>query len=203
MKAHGTDRHSPVRMDLASAHAAPVAATDRALDLVGVYQEHGDFVWRSLQRMGVGEENLDDVFQEVFVVVHKRLHTFDGSSRMTTWLYGICLRVASAWRRRAWFRREHPVDETPERVSQPGRAGDDWMATQQAQRRVREVLDGMDVDKRAVFLMFEIEELSSEEIASLLGVPVGTVYSRLHNARKQFQEILSRHEARAFRGGGQ
>ncbi|MBI5532843.1 MAG: sigma-70 family RNA polymerase sigma factor [Deltaproteobacteria bacterium] len=189
-------------MDLASASAAPLASSERSLNLVQIYEEHCDFVWRSLQRMGVGEENLDDVFQEVFVVVHKRLHTFDGSSRMTTWLYGICLRVASSWRRRAWFRRERPVDETPERASQPGKAGDDWMATQQAQRRVREVLDRMDLDKRAVFLMFEIEELSSEEIASILGVPVGTVYSRLYNARKQFQEILSRLEARAFRGGG-
>ncbi len=151
--------------------------------------------------MGVGEANLEDVAQEVFMVVHKRLHTYDGTSLMTTWLYGICLRVAAAWRRRAWFRREQPVEQPPERPSRPEISGDEWMAVQQAQRRLRAVLDHMDLDKRAVLVAFDIEELSSEEIATMLGVPVGTVWSRLHGARKQFEEILARLDARAFRGG--
>ena len=86
----------------------PRAAAPPALDLLAVHAAQADFLWRSLQRLGVRSADLEDVFQEVFIVVHKRLHTFDGSSALTTWLFGVCLRVAAAHRRRAWFRREVP-----------------------------------------------------------------------------------------------
>jgi len=58
----------------------------------------------------------------------------------------------------------------------------------------------MDLEKRAVFVMFEIDELPSEEIAATLGVPIGTVWSRLHTARKQFQSALTREKAKTGRG---
>lgn len=200
MKEPGGSGHSQGNVD--HSRASPSDRTsEQTLDLAAIYREHGDFVWKTLQRMGVAESDLPDLAQEVFIVVHKRLHTFDRSSRVTTWLYGICLRVASSFRRRAWFRRERLVDEVPERNSRPAVQGDDWMAVQQAQRRVREVLDTMDLDKRSVFVMFEIEELSCSEIAEVLGVPVGTTWSRLHAARMQFQASLARLEARAWRGG--
>jgi RNA polymerase sigma-70 factor, ECF subfamily len=178
-----------------------IGSVDRSLELVEIYRQHARFVWKTLARMGVDESHLEDVTQDVFVVVHRRLHTFDESARMTTWLYGICLKVAAAWRRRAWQRREKTVESPPERSSQPGRAADDFMQVQEAKRRIRSVLDRMDVDKRAVFLMYEIEEMSTTEIAELLGVPPGTVHSRLHAAREQFRLVLSRLDARAFRGG--
>ena len=181
--------------------AACLPVADRRVGVVEIYREHADFVWRTLQRMGIDSSHLDDVSQEVFMVVHKRLHTFDGTSRMTTWLYGICLRVTSSWRRRAWFRRERPVEEIPERTSQPGVSGDAWMEMREAQRRLGMILDKMDVDKRAVFVMYEVEELSTTEIAAVLGVPTGTVHSRLHAAREQFQAVLARLDAKAFRGG--
>ncbi len=195
------DSHSRDTVDQASVTSPGILPVERSLELVAIYRQHADFVWRTLQRMGVQEPHLEDVTQEVFVVVHKRLHTFDGSSRMTTWLYGICLRVASQWRKRAWNRRETAVEEPPERNSQPGRAGDDFMQVQEAQRRIRLVLDRMDVEKRAVFVMYEIEEMSTTEIADVLGIPSGTVHSRLHAAREQFRTVLSRLDARAFRGG--
>src|SRR5687767_8088682 len=65
-----------------------------------IYEEHARFVWMTLQRLGVQPAELDDVAHDVFVVVHRRLHTFDGTSRMTTWLFGICLRLAANYRRR-------------------------------------------------------------------------------------------------------
>lgn len=169
-----------------------------SLDLLAVHHQHADFVWCSLQRLGVRPPDLDDVSQEVFLVVHKRLHTFDGSSKLTTWLFGICMRVATAHRRRAWFRRETPAAELPDAGEAPASDRPDALcAAREARATLERVLDAMDLDKRAVFVMFEIDELPSEEIAGILGVPVGTVWSRLSAARKQFEAKLAREKRRA------
>ncbi len=181
---------------------APIGPPERPLDVVAVHDLHASFVWCSLQRLGVRPSDLDDVFQEVFLVVHKRLHTFDGSSQLTTWLFGVCLRVAAAHRRRAWFRRETPTDDFPDAEEASSRRPDELLAARQARALVARALDRLDLDKRAVFVMFEIDELPSEEIATMLGVPIGTVWSRLHAARKQFQAALARLQAQAGRGGG-
>ncbi len=181
-----------------SARAAALAQDTAPLDVAHVYRQHGDFVWRSLQRMGVDESHLEDVFQEVFVVVHRKAHTFDGSARATTWLYGICLRVASAWRRRAWVRRERSTEAVPEMPSSA--SPERQVQHQQARETLQHVLDKMDVNKRVVFVMYEIEELSTKEIATALGVPLGTVLSRLHAARSQFRAIVGRIEAQTKEG---
>ena len=171
--------------------AAPLSS--RPLDALAVHDAHADFVWCSLQRLGVRPADLDDVFQEAFVVIHKRLHTFDGSSKLTTWLYGVCVRVAAAHRRRAWFRRETPTADLPDAGEAPSSDRPDAVyAAHQARATLARVLDAMDLEKRAVFVMFEIDELSSEAIAAILGVPVGTVWSRHTAARKQFQAKLAR-----------
>jgi RNA polymerase sigma-70 factor (ECF subfamily) len=173
------------------APAAPLSA--RPLDVLAVHDAHADFVWCSLQRLGVRPADLDDVCQEVFIVVHKRLHTYDGSSKLTTWLYGICVRVAAAYRRRAWIRREEPTANLPDVEEAPSSDRPDAIvAARQARATLERVLDAMDLEKRAVFVMFEIDELSSETIAGILGVPVGTVWSRLSAARKQFEDRLTR-----------
>ena len=88
----------------ADACVAPDGAVTR------IYQANADFVWRSLQRLGVRGPDLDDVLQEVFVVVHQRLGTFDGTAKMTTWLFGIAMRIASDYRRSARVRREVLTD---------------------------------------------------------------------------------------------
>lgn len=167
-----------------------------------VQEEHGDFVWRSLQRLGVREADLEDMMQEVFVVVHRRLGSFDGTSKMTTWLFGICSRVASGYRRSAYVRRERPVPDVPEGAGPDSAPGPEEAASARQSRALLDSLIGeLDVEKRAVFVMFEIDELSCEEIAGIVGVPVGTVYSRLHGARKAFEKALARHRTRASRGG--
>jgi len=167
------------------------------LDLLAVHTAHADFVWRSLQRLGVRPADLEDVFQEVFIVVHKRLHTFDGSSALTTWLFGVCLRVAAAHRRRAWFRREVPTEDLADGREAPDHElPDEALEARRARAVLDRVLDQMDLDKRAVFVMFEIDEMGSDEIAAILGVPVGTVWSRMSAARKQFEKIAARERAR-------
>src|SRR5437867_3152137 len=79
-----------------------------------IFHECAPFVWRVVQRLGVREADLDDVCQEVFLVVHRRLETYDGGSSVRTWVYGICLRIASDYRRRAHNRYEQPVDPLPD-----------------------------------------------------------------------------------------
>ena len=192
----------------ASAQVSAAPASDGLdADLLSIHAEHADFVWLTLQRVGVAPADIEDCLQEVFIVVHQRLGSFDGSSRMTTWLYGICIRVAAAYHRRAFRRWERPGEEIHEAIDE-GESPELAASRREAQERLRHVLDEMDIEKRAVFVMFEIDEISCEEIAEIVGTPVGTVYSRLHSARKEFESALRRHKARDkarpfWRRGGQ
>jgi RNA polymerase sigma-70 factor, ECF subfamily len=181
----------PLRLD-----AMKVRKEAESLDLSTIHTEHADFVWLTLQRLGVRDADVEDLLQEVFVVVHRRLHTFDGSARMTTWLFGICVRVAAAYRRRAYFRREHPTADIPEQVMPEEASPETAAQAGEARARLYSILDSMDLEDRALFVMFEIDEVSCEQIAEMLGVPLGTVYSRLHAARQAFQKALTRFEAR-------
>jgi RNA polymerase sigma-70 factor (ECF subfamily) len=158
-----------------------------------VYEAHGEFVWKSLYRLGVAECDLEDMVQEVFVVVHRRLDSYDGTAKLTTWLFGISLRVASTYRRTAHRRKEIAVDPllADERIDASA-TPEEALSLRQARGRLSSVLDRMDLEKRAVFVMFEIEQMPCADIAALLDVPVGTVYSRLHAARKVFEAELSR-----------
>lgn len=176
------------------------ASPTDSLTVDQIHDEHADFVWRSLQRLGVPDSDLEDALQEVFIVVHRKLASFDGSSRLSTWLYGICLRVASAHRNRAHVRRERP---TPEIDDAPDEHGDPeaTLSARQARERLERALDALTPEKRAVLVMFEIEGLPAGTIAEMLGVPVGTVYSRLSSARAAFAEAVKRMERReSFRG---
>jgi RNA polymerase sigma-70 factor (ECF subfamily) len=182
------------RLERATPHDAEASSERTAV--TRIYQANADFVWRSLQRLGIRDPDLDDVLQEVFVVVHQRLHTFDGSAKMTTWLFGICLRVASAYRRRGFRRNETCVADPPEPTDRVSVSPEHDLAAAESRRRLDLLLDELELEKRAVFVMFEVDEMPCEEIAQILGVPVGTVYSRLHAARKSFQKALARMQAR-------
>ena len=172
------------------------------LDVTAIHGAHANFVFRSLQRFGVRDADLEDMVQEVFVVVHRRLDTFDGTARMTTWLYGISMRVASDYRRRAHVRRGETLGASLDDHLDAEAASPEASA-QSAQDRalLASILDEMDLEKRAIFVMYEIDELSCDEIAAVLDAPLGTVHSRLHAARKQFAAALARWQARQKRGG--
>jgi RNA polymerase sigma-70 factor, ECF subfamily len=176
---------------------APAAAPSLPPSVEDVFRAHAEFVWAALQRFGVRPEDLDDVLQEVFVVVHKRLPSFRGDAQMTTWLYGICLRVASVHRRRSHVRRRRDMRELDETHSIDLANPEDELAARQRRATLESLLDELDVEKRALLVMFEIDGLSCEEIAALLGVPLGTVYSRLHAARKAFAKAVDRFRLRA------
>lgn len=176
---------------IAAPHAAAPAAP---LDAAAVHAAHGGFLWATLQRLGGRGGDLDDLYQEVFVVVHQRLGDYDPARPLRPWLFGVCVRVVAAWRRRAWRRREQLTDEAPERRA-PGDPEERAAAASQ-QRALQSILDELDLERRAVFVMYEIDELPCEQIAEMIGVPVGTVHSRLHTARKEFQRAAERWQRR-------
>jgi len=152
----------------------------RPLDVVAVHDAHAAFVWKTLLRLGVREADAADLVQEVFVVVHEKRRYFDpGRAKVTTWLYGICLHLARNYGRKAYIVRERPTDE-PELG---GGAYDDAERVE-ARRTVARILDRLEPEQRALVVMFEVEGLTCPEIAEVLGVPVGTVYSRLSAARE-------------------
>lgn len=163
------------------------------LSLEAIHALHADFVWRTLQRLGVRTADLEDALQEVFIVVHRRLESFDHASRTTTWLFGICLRVASAQRRRAHVRRERTgVENLEDSALQEGENPEQAALAREQRDKLDSLLDRLDPAKRATVVMFEIEGLSAPEIASVTDVPVSTVYSRLAAAREELKSAAER-----------
>jgi RNA polymerase sigma-70 factor (ECF subfamily) len=172
--------------------------TPSELRFEDVYEAHFEFVWRSVRRLGVPASGVDDAVQDVFVVVHRRLADFEGRSSVKTWLFGIALRVARSHRRKA--ARASALDPLPDDVQ--GRAEhrpDHLNEAQQAWALVEAFLEELDEDKRAVFVLSELEEHTAPEIAEALGIRTNTVYSRLRAARKQFEATVKRHRAKEER----
>jgi len=169
-----------------------VRDSNEPLDIRAIYDAHAGFVWLSLQRLGVQPSDLDDVAQEVFMVVHRRLESFDRAGRFTTWLFGICLRVAANYRRRRRSSHEVLLGDSGDDGSSILAAPDNLLARREERHLADWALGRLDVEKRATFVMFEVESLSCEEIAKIMNVPVGTVYSRLHAARRQLEKAIAR-----------
>ncbi|EYF00751.1 RNA polymerase sigma factor [Chondromyces apiculatus] len=161
-----------------------------------VYEQHFRFVWRSLRRLGVRESDVQDAAQDVFLVVHRKLAEFEGKSKLSTWLFGICYRVASDRKKLAHERRRADGDEplldcADERVDVAAVA-----ERRQALAVLERMLDELPLEQRAVFTLFELEEMTGEDIAEALGISVGTVYSRLRLARETFKKAAARFHAR-------
>lgn len=171
------------------------------MDIAALFREHGPYVYRVLRRLGVGESDVPDACQEVFVVVHRRAEEFEGRSSVRTWLYGIAARVASEQRRRVRRRRELVTDVPPELLAE--NAPDEATLMRQARDLLDGILDTLDDDKRAVFVLYEIEELSMAEVATALECPLQTAYSRLHAARGLVEAGIRRVRGEDVRGGGE
>lgn len=165
--------------------------------LESIYERYFDFVWRSLRRLGVPLSMVDDATQDVFVVVHRRLDAFQGKSSTKTWLFSIALNVAQHYRRSIARQRREPLDDDAMDLSKVGL--EERAVTAEAVRLVYELLEALDDDKRAVFVLSHLEQMPAPEIAQALGIPQNTVYSRLRLARRDFEATLRRHRARGRR----
>jgi RNA polymerase sigma-70 factor, ECF subfamily len=152
-----------------------------------IFQQQSQFLWRTLMNLGVPRCDAQDVCQEVMLTVHRRLPDFDGRS-LRGWLYGICVRFASDYRRSARVRREVPTDTLPERGSAPELT--DQLDRARSLRRTLDALDSLDDAKRNAFVLYEVEELTLAEVSEALEAPIQTVYSRIKAARQALREAL-------------
>ena len=184
MKTEALELSLTCAQEIPIADESGVRAVPRHVLFREIYDNHFDFVWRNLRRLGVAPAELEDRAQEVFIVALRRIDDFtDRSFGPRAWLFQITLRVASDERRR---RRRHPIDadggERAERESIPP-SQEGAVQQKQALLTLERALASVDLPKRAVLLMHEIEEMSAPEISAALGVPLNTVYSRLRGAR--------------------
>jgi RNA polymerase sigma-70 factor (ECF subfamily) len=183
--------------ELTSVPAAPASGITRAPSRSGdrafraVYEAHSAFVWRNLRRLGVADADCEDKLQEVFVVAHRRWAEFiDLGHGPRAWLFQIALRVASDARR---HRRRHPVDpdgglaQDRQSIEAPQAAAVDQ---RQALDQLDRALSTLDIGRRAVLVLHEIEQMTAPEIARTLDLPLNTVYSRLRVARIELEQAL-------------
>jgi RNA polymerase sigma-70 factor (ECF subfamily) len=163
-----------------------------------IFDDELDYVWSSLRRLGVREADLLDQAQEVFVVVHSLFDDYDPTLPIRPWLFAIAFRVASRYRSLARNVREVLHDQPIEPVDRAPQA-DQLLETEQARELLMEAIQGIDLPRRAVFILSEIEERPMAEIADSLHIPVNTAYSRLRLARQDFAAAVVRIRARDAR----
>ena len=169
------------------------------LDVTALVRQHAAFVWRTLRRLGLSPSDADDASQEVFLVASRRLGVIQ-AGRERSFLCATALRVASTFRRTRRRRSEEPAGQLDELAA--GAPDPETLVCARSDREeLDRVLDAIDDDARAVFVLFELEELPVAEIAELLSLPAGTVASRLQRAREAFHKAVRRRQARGnFRG---
>ena len=171
-----------------------------ALAFEDVYDAHVTFVWRSARRLGVSESAVDDVVQEIFLVVYRRLGEFEGRSSLKTWLFAIVLRVVRDHRRSVRRKSPHHAQQgatDPDTLTDRSNLGPhDAVARAEGLRVLHDLLDELDDDKREIFVLAELEQLAAPDIAEAIGMNVNTVYTRLRAARHDFNTALSRHRLR-------
>lgn len=162
-----------------------------------VYESYFAFAWRTARRLGTPEPHLDDVVQDAFLVVYRRLPSFEGRASLKTWIFRILVNVVRTHRRR-WGsgeaqRSDAAADDVPAVVSE---GPHESLSRSEASRFLNQWLETLDDEKRAVFVLAELEQVSAPEIAAALGIPLNTVYSRVRHARHEFEAAAARHRAR-------
>jgi RNA polymerase sigma-70 factor (ECF subfamily) len=167
-------------------HEQEDAGAEGRLDAQALFRAHAVFVASFLQRLGTPAADVDDLVQEVFLVVHRKGGYVPGAGRPRTWLAAIALRVARTGRRTRGRRREQPDDDALRAAASSAATPEAELEARLALARMQRALDCLDLEHRAAFVLYELDGESCEAIASAFGVPIGTVYSRLHHARRRF-----------------
>lgn len=160
----------------------------RQARLAAMIERDYRFIWRLLRRLGVPSHSVDDGAQQVFLIMAERLDDIQQTSERS-FAYGTALRVAQDFRRRGQRERGATVEEFELKSQAPN--PEELTSQLHAREQLDRVLEAMPLDLRAVFVLFELEGMTSPEIAELSGVPLGTVASRLRRAREHFRELVA------------
>jgi len=173
------------------ARADTVADTDRP-SVRDVFRREAAFVMRTIRRLGVWDADVEDVAQEVFIVLHRRMPEYDTRTPMRRWLFGIARRVVADHRCLARVRRERPSASVL-RLSTPP---DQHRALDRAHARMLldGALDTLSDPQREVFVLYELESMPMSEVVAAVDCPLQTAYSRLHAAREAVRRYVLRRE---------
>ena len=181
---------------------APVLDSESAGDAPDLEQlvvAHFRFIWRLLRRLGLPSSDADDAAQQVFLIAGGKLSLIR-PGRERAFLYGCALHLAAKWRRNTARQRQEPsLDEDSSQVAGSPDMADALLERAQARALLDAILGELPEPLRSVFVLYEIEQLSTHELADLLGLPRGTVASRLRRARAEFEKLAQRAAARASR----
>ena len=174
----------------------PAQSSDRLVSLV---RDQSRNVWRALRRLGVPVDLLDDATQEVFIITSRKLCFIEAGAERS-FLYGTALRIAANLRRSRKAERHDPLGEGDTTLWQTEPDTEQLVHRKQLRELLDHILDAMPDDLREVFVLFELEKLTRSELADLLGLPAGTVASRLRRARELFEDACEK--LREFPEGG-
>ncbi len=154
-----------------------------------MYADHFDFIWRSVRGLGIPPAVVDDVTQDVFIIVHRKLDSLESPAAIRSWLFGIARRVCKDHRRSVARKGLH-LELDAEREVDDGHDPQQHAASRQALDVVKGYVDKLDDDRRALFFLALVEGLSIAETADTLGLNVNTTYSRVRVMRKELSELL-------------
>lgn len=186
-------------MDLRGQRQSPSVITIEPVpprpDFRTLFERELGYVLETLRRLGVARADVEDMAHEVFVAVLKQLDAYDPARPMKPWLFGFAFRIASQYKRKA--RRTEVLGE-PEKVVDGAARPDARYEKERKRRMVQAALDELELDRRAVFVMHDIDDCTGEEIARTLEIPLGTVYSRLRLAREDFAGKMRRLQAKGM-----
>jgi RNA polymerase sigma-70 factor (ECF subfamily) len=159
-----------------------------------IYREHADRVALWARRLLGPHGDVEDVLQEVFLVVHRRIHEYRGEAKISTWLHEITFRVTQNHRRKLrftrWLSLTPSVDNAIVETHTPLHA----LETRRAGELAYRALDKLPESERTALILFEIDGLPADEIAAITGHTVGSVWVQLSRGRKRFREAFARLE---------
>ena len=175
--------------------AAPAQLGERGQVLTrqaatAVFAEHCDYVWNTLRRLGIARDDLEDLTHDIFVAVFRQWQSYDSARPLRPWLFGFALRVASDHRRRARHRLEVPADGAEHADLAPGAV--ELLLQREREAIAQQALQSVELGRRAVFILHELDGATLPEIAAALDIPLGTAKSRLRLAREDFQSGVKR-----------
>ena len=152
------------------------------------YQSELDYLIRTLRRLGVDSEDVEDLAQEVFLVLRRIWHEYDPTRALKPYLFGIAFRVAASHRRKHW--REVPFANVEGQDRAP--YADEVLAANQARTVVLAALERIPLKRRAVLIMHDLDEVPVQAVAATLSIPLFTAYSRLRKARRELKAAVTR-----------
>jgi RNA polymerase sigma-70 factor (ECF subfamily) len=197
-----TNTHIDLALGSSDDAATPVAPEESraatrtpVIDFRTLFELEGDYVARSLRRLGVRASDIEDATHEVFVAVHARLAEYDAGRPVRPWLFAFAYRVACAEKRRPHHRFDL-CDAVPDVVDEQR---DAHALVEQNERHalLLAALDALSSDQRAVVVMHEIDGTAIPEVAVALEIPVNTAYSRLRLGREELSRAVRRLKERA------